>query len=165
MTYTAANGPLGLQGRHTWNGVFTINDLAYGLPQACLDRITGLFSLPESDDLRDPLIGANGEVTYPTYTKGKTVTYEGRLITIDGEGLYAYRWQMLTAFADQSNLYTMSITPHPTWGSGGWTYQARVLALDIDDEYLEQDLTVQPSPYQLHFILSLRMSNNVFTQI
>jgi len=165
LTYTASAGPLGLQGRHTWNSTFTINDLAYGLPVAALDKITGLFSLPEMDDLRDPVVGGNGEVIYPTFTKGKTITYEGRLITIDGEGLYAYRWQMLNAFADQSNEHTMLITPHPSWGSGGWTYNARVLACDIDDEYLEQNLETLPSPYQLHFVLSVRMHNNVFTQV
>lgn len=165
MTYTAAAGPLGLQGRHTWNSAFTLNDLEYGLPQAALDKITGLFSLPDMTDLRDPEIGTNGEVIYPTFTTGKTITYEGRLITADGETLYGYRWEMLQAFADQSNEKIMTITPHPTWGSGGWSYQARCLSLEIDDEYLVTDINTQPSPYQLHFILGLRMKNNVFTQI
>ena len=91
MTYTAAAGPLGLQGRHQWNSGFILNDLEAGLPYAKLERVTGLFSLPELTDLRDPVVGGNGEVTYPSYTKGKTVTYEGKLITIDGEGLYSYR--------------------------------------------------------------------------
>lgn len=165
MTYTASAGPLGLQGRHTWNSIFTLNDLEYGLPQVRLDRITGLFSLPEKVDSRDPVIGGNGEITYPSFTRGKTVTYEGRLITVDGEHLYAYRWTMLSAFADQSNEGTMLISPHPSWGTGGWTYQAVVMALDIDDEYLVDSLTTLPSPYQLHFVLSVRMRNNNFTQV
>jgi hypothetical protein len=169
MTYTAANGPLGLQGRHTWyaTGVdgFTLNDLEYGLPVAQLDRITGLFALPDFTDLRDPVIGGNGEVIYPSYSTGKTITYEGRIITADGESLYAYRWEMLNTFGDRTDPEgTMNITPHPSWGSGGWKYTARVLALEIDDEYLETSLDVQPSPYQLHFILSVRSKDGVMTQ-
>src|SRR4051812_8794110 len=130
MPYSAVAGPLGLQGRHTWNGLFTLNDINSGLPHVNLDQITGLFSLPESDDLRDPRIGANGEVLYPSFTRGKTITYEGKLIAAN-ENIYAYRWQMLAAFAgNQSNEGTMVITPHPAWGGGGWSFDARVLALD-----------------------------------
>lgn len=164
MVYTRSLGPLGLQGRHTWNGAFTLNDLESGLPYADLDKITGLFGLPESDDLRDPRIGANGEVLYPSFTRGKTITYEGRLISPDAS-IYAYRWQMLTVFANQSTEGTMAITPHPAWGSGGWSYQARVLTLEIDDEITVDKLATMPSPYQLSFILSLRMKDNNFTQI
>jgi len=169
MTYTSAAGPLGLQGRHTWwatsSDGFTMNDLAYGLPVTYLDRISGLFSLPEYVDLRDPVIGGNGEVIYPGFSRGKTITYEGRLITVDGEGLYAYRWEMLQAFGDRTNLEgTMNITPHPTWGTGYWSFVGRVLTLDIDDEYLVQDLGVIPSPYQLHFILSIRSKDGALTQ-
>jgi len=165
MAYNSALGPLGLQGRHDWNSNdFIINDLANGLPYAYLDRITGLFSLPDLDDLRDPRIGADGEVLYPSFTRGKTITYEGRLITED-DSIYAYRWEMLTAFAEQSDEGTMVITPHPSWGAGSWAYQARVLACEIDDEIITDSMTAAPSPYQLHFILSLRMRNNVFTVV
>ena len=162
--YDPAAGPLGLQGRHQWNGGFILNHLEGGLPYADLDTITGLFSLPEADDSRDPRIGANGEVVYPTFTRGKTVTYEGRIITVD-ESIYAYRWAMLGAFADQNNEGTMTITPHPSWGGGGWQFQARVLTLDIDDDIIVDALTARPSPFELHFILSLRMHNNDFTQV
>lgn len=163
--YVATSGPLGLIGRHSWNSVFTMNNLEGGLPMVDLDRITGLFSLPDMDDVRDPRIGANGEVIYPTFTRGKTITYEGRLITPDANSLHAYRWTMLSSFADQSNEGTMVITPNPAWGSGGWSFQARVLALEIDEEIITTSMTKAPSPYQVHFILSLRMRNNVFTPL
>lgn len=163
MTYDASMGPLGLQGRHQWNSGIVLNDLAGGLPYIDLDTITGLFSLPEVEDLRDPRIAANGEVIYPSFTRGKTVTYEGRIVTQTTEQLVQYRWLMMAAFGDQTNEGTMSITPHPDWGTGGWTYQARVLTCDIDDEIIAERMSQMPSPYQLHFILSLRMKNNAFT--
>lgn len=165
MTYNPAQGPLGLAGRHTWNDAFTINDTAGGLPHVNVDNIAGLFSLPDFDDLRDPRVGASGEVLYPSFTRGKTITYDGRLIAVDTESLNAYRWSMLNSFAERSNEGTMKITPHLLWGTGGWSYKARVLALEIDEEIITDSLTVQPSPYQVHFILSLRMRDNTFTQI
>lgn len=165
MTYSAGAGPLGLQGRHTWNGIFTLNNLEAGMPYVDLDRITGLFSLPEADDLRDPRVGANGEVIYPSFTRGKTITYEGRLIAAN-EGIYGFRWFMLGAFANnQSNEGQMVITPHPAWGGGGWGFNARVLALDIDDEVTVESLQALPSPYQLNFVLSLRMRDNNIYQV
>lgn len=164
MAYLDVNGPLGLQGRHHWSGGFMLNDME-SMPRVDLDRITGLFSLPDVDDLRDPRIGANGEVLYPSFTRGKTVTYEGRLITPTGDRLYSYRWEMLGAFAEQSDEGTMTMTPHPDWGGGGWAFQARVLGLDIDDEIITDKMTKLPSPYQLHFVLSLRMRNNDITML
>jgi hypothetical protein len=164
VSYVADLGPLGLQGVHTWNSGFALNNIVGGLPHVNLDSITGLFSLPELDDLRDPVIGANGEVIYPSYTRGKTVTYEGRLISAD-ESIYAYRWAMLAAFANQTDEGTMRITPHPTWGTGGWYYKARVLTLEIDDEIFVDKLQTQPSPYKLQFTLSLRMRDNSFGRI
>lgn len=169
MTYISAAGPLGLQGRHTWfatsSSAFTINDLEGGLPQARLDRITGLFSLPEFTDLRDPVVAGNGEVIYPSFSRGKTITYEGHLITPD-ESIYAYRWQMLQVMGNRANPEgTMQITPHPAWGSGMWEFTGRVLACDIDDEYVSSNLTDLPSPYQLHFVLSIRSKDGVITQV
>lgn len=168
MSYTLANGPLGLQARHTWwadtDSGFTMNDTAYGLPQTYLDKITGLFSLPEYADTRDPVIGGNGEVIYPSYSRGKTITYEGRLIAPDGDSLYAYRWQMMTVFGNRVNAEgTMNITPHPTYGSGYWYFLGRVLALDIDEEIITSDLGAMPSPYQSHFILSIRSKDGAIT--
>lgn len=165
MSYMAFLGPLGLQGRHTWNSTFVLNDLETNLPIVKLDRIGGLFSLPELEDKRDLVIGGNGEVTYPSYTKGKTVTYEGHIIARDGQGLYAHRWTMLLAFQDQSNEGTMTITAHPDWGPGAWQFNARVMALDIDDEIIATSMDELPTPYKLHFILSLRMRNNNITQV
>lgn len=168
MTYSASSGPLGLLGRHLWNGSFAMNDLEAGkagMSFVDLDTISGLYSLPELDDLRDPRVGADGEILYPSFTRGKTITYEGRMITTSGENLTSYRWSMLQAFAEQSDEGTMTISPHPSWGSGGWTFMARVLALEIDDEIIVDSMQKIPTPYQVHFILSLRMRNNVFSQI
>lgn len=162
MPYSGVSGPLGLQGRHQWNDNFMLNDLESGFPFADLDRITGLFSLPEVEDKRDPKIADDDEVVYPSFTRGKTVTYEGRLLAADGDQLPGYRWTMLQAFADQSNEGYMKISPHASWGSGTWRYYARVLACDIDDEIFVTNLERVPTAYQVKFILSLRMKNNNF---
>lgn len=165
MPYVAASGPLGLQGIHLWNNVFSLNNLEAALPRVDLDKITGLFSLPEVEDRRDPKIGQNGEVLYPSYTRGKTITYEGRLIAADSS-IYAYRWSMLAAFTGfHSTEGQMKISPHATWGTGTWAFSARVLALDIDDEIITRSMGIIPTPYQLPFILSLRMKDNSITQL
>ena len=65
MAVAIIDGILGLEARHRWNGIFLLNDLEGGLPRTKLTRITGIHSLPEADDEREPRTAMIGEWIFP----------------------------------------------------------------------------------------------------
>jgi len=156
--YTIQDGALGQEGIHRWRDRIDLNTQT-GLPRIEIDRFTGLHALPEADDDREPAIGRIGEVVYPSQPRGKTVTYEGRVI---GRTLYELRQlstQLRAAFADRSSEGTMVIRPHPVIGGVSTYFRARSMALDLDDDQAPYGPDVMPSAYQRAFVLSLRLSD------
>ena len=96
-----------------------------------------------------------GELGYTSLTRGKTITYEGRVIGRTLEELRAHGTLMRSLFADRTTAHKMAVRPNPAIGAMAYYYNARVLALDMDDDQAASPWAM-PSPYQRPFVLSLR---------
>ena len=159
MPASLADGPLGLEGRHTFNGI-TVNDIAGGLPYLKADRITGLHDVADADDPRDQNADQIGETAYPTLLRGKTVVYNGRVM---GRTLLEARAlaTALRAAASSRADMPLAISPHPDLGGPTLTAYGRPIACPIDDE---QTLPPEalPTPYQRPFVLSFRLRDPRF---
>ena len=157
MTLAAATlgeGVLGLEAIHNFNGA-ALNSLG-GFPRYNVDRITGLRSRSESDDVREPNRGRSGEQPFASPPRGKTVTYEGRVQALSLETLRGACNGLLNAFADTNFPKWCTVSPHPSRGGVSFSYYARSLSCDIDDEQLRSGRTAVPSPYERRFTASLR---------
>lgn len=155
--YTIAHGILGLEGIHRLADEIDMNTQG-GLPRIQLDRITGIHALPEADDNREPKYGQGGEQVYPSLTRGKTIIYEGRILGADLPQMRAMMHSLRHA-ASRGRLGETSIVVRPG-GFGGVThsYDARVLALESDDEQT-LGLEAMPTAYQRGFVLTVRQSD------
>src|SRR4051812_25808791 len=80
MQFGMQHGVPGIEGQHIFNDLVTFNTPT--VPRMKLDKITGLHDLPEIDDTREQNYGRAGEQVYPVNTRGRTITYEGRLQAI-----------------------------------------------------------------------------------
>jgi hypothetical protein len=152
MTFVEVHGVLGLEAVHTWRGAIALNTQT-GFPRVELDRITGLHSLPEADDNREAATGRIGEIGYLSLPRGKTITYEGRIVGASLHQLRAHGTLLRAYFADRTTAHKMSIAS--PLGSVAFWYDARVLAFDMDDDQTFSTWA-SPSPYQRPFVLSLR---------
>lgn len=156
--FAATEGVLGLEANHRLANRVDLNTQT-GFPRCELDRITGLHSLPDADDNREATYAMTGERVYPSLNRGKTVTYEGRILARDLHGL---RWMgtQLRYAATVGRLTETSIvvTPHPAIGGAVHRYDARILALDIDDDQT-RGVGSMPTAYQREFVLSVRQSD------
>lgn len=149
----------GVEGRHAWNSELTLNDRAVW-PRYKLKRITGLHSLPDAEDNREPATGRLGEVVRRALRRGKTLTYEG---TVEGRTLAQLRQgedALLGAFAELDE-GQMIVSPHPAYGGPSFFYRARALACDIPDE---QQAPPKRSTlgFERPFALSLRLADPRF---
>ena len=163
MATAIADGPGGLECTHAIGGV-TMNDRTLS-HRIKLNRITGLHSLPESDDERRPRTGFLGEATYPGYARGKTVVYEG---VVEGSSLDNLRSKCAAFRAglqNRSDEYLVTITPNASWGDDIWAYYARVMQLDIDDVQADRSPRHARGPYGRGFMLGLRMSDPRFIYV
>jgi hypothetical protein len=161
MAVAVADGILGLEGIHTWNSGFVLNDLDT-YPRAKCTRITGLHDLPEAEDNREPRNSQHGENIFPSYVRGKTVTYEGELRAATQQALAAYRQSMRAAFAERNVEGHMVSAPHATYGSVAWEYYARVLSCSIDDEIrtsVEEYHNGTRPVFVRNFALALRLAD------
>jgi hypothetical protein len=155
MPYGIEHGVGGLESIHRLNNRFDMN-LQGVMPRVKIDRITGLHSLPDADDIREKNYGRAGEIEYTSLYRGRTVVYEGRCQAMDLLGL---RWITRTFREAGSfgHLHHGSIHVYPPAAIGGVTflYEPRILSLEIDDEWT-RSLHAVPSPYQREFILTVR---------
>jgi hypothetical protein len=153
------SGPLGVEGRHQWNGGLMINDLSADPRLKITGTIGGLYSLPDAEDLRDNPIGRRGEIPRNSVRRGKTLTYP---IAVQAHSMADMRSLMGQAASSFQNLAEglMVITPDPAYADGTIrSYRARALACESGDEQFDnQNLW----PYQQPFLLSLRMSDPRF---
>jgi hypothetical protein len=159
-------GIWGLEGRHEWNGQVTLNrrqDDAGERVYPCykLDRISGLHSLGDSEDVRELAVGRRGEVPRRSFRRGKTVTYEGMIQALSLAELRQATTLLAAAFDDQMAEKQMVVTPHPDYATGSRFFYARALGLEIPDE---QALSAQRMTrgYERPFALSVRMSDARF---
>lgn len=155
---TLAEGPLGLEGLHTWNGVTLNNNLAF--PRYKLTRITGIRSKPDSDDYRDPAKGSIGEITYSSQPRGKTIVYSGVIEATDQVSLRTAGNALMAAFAETKSEGFLGIAPPAGRGGVAWFAACKSLACDIDDEVFTTMQSV--FLYSRRFTCSLRMSDPRF---
>lgn len=165
MTVTVADGPLGLEAIHGWvagDGVTTIdlNDRTAS-PRVVLDEITGLYDLPDADDLREQNTGRRGESLFPSFERGKTVNYAGRIQAATLQDLRTLSTQVRAAFQERNLEGTMVLTPDPAYGSIAWFYRARVIGLSIPEKQ-DRAPTAQPGPWQRDLLITLRLSDGRF---
>jgi hypothetical protein len=153
MAWTTQHGPPGLEGTHTWGGVVLNTDRSLGLPRYKLDRITGLMSLPEAQDFRQPRTGRRGEESYPGAALGKTVVYEGRIQAPTLQDMRLMETELRGAFRKRGREQVMALA-RPS--GPGWFYGATVAQLDIDDEQTRGP-SAQPTPWQRGFLIGLRL--------
>ena len=160
MPVAIIDGILGIEARHVWQGVTTLNDIEKTprLPRVRVDRVRGLHSLPEADDNRAPNTARMGETPYPSFARGKTVVYEGRLQAATLQDLRQLEYELRAAFSERSTEGTMVAVPHADYGTESWFYAARVLQLDIDDEQ-PFGYSRMPAPFERAFTLGLRQSD------
>lgn len=175
MAYSITQGVLGLDGVHqidpysspagpVMRGVHSYASDSW----IKLDRITGLYSLGDMEPLTQNRSGAHGEVVYPSLTRGRTITYEGRIV---GKTLNKLReqigvmrpWLMglpgaVPVFPHErgpgKRLIPIRISPPDNLGIG-FTYDCAITAFELDDEQ-PYGPTRRPSPWMRSFILTVR---------
>jgi hypothetical protein len=125
-------------------------------PRYALKTVSGLHSLGEAEDNRDPAVGRIGEITRASEGRGKLVTYEG---WIQARSLLSLRQAdaaMREAFSERDGEGRMDVTWHPLneefAAESAKFYEARVLGLDIVD--VQENMR-----YERRFLLVLRMSD------
>lgn len=156
---TVGIGVPGLEARHQWADVIDLNNPG-AWPRYDLDRITGLHSLPEADDNRESAFGRIGEIVYPSLQRGKTVTYEGRVIGRNlaelRQGANALRGACPSG--DEAPMRIQSPLPDTTQ----WLTYARCLSCDVDDDQAQYSPWAVPTAYQRNFVLALRLHDPRF---
>lgn len=161
MTVDVLDGPLGLEARLRLGvGGLLLNEQGVW-PRTKFDSIIGLHSLPDSDDPREARQGSIGEDVYPGQARGKTITYNGRVMGRTLPELRRHAAAVRSALGDRRLERDFIIEPHPTWGVVTWRYGARVLAYDADDAQ-DRGRTAVPTPWQREFVLTVRMSDPRF---
>lgn len=159
-----ADGPLGLEAVHvvgTRYGLVELNKNWVGLPQYKLDRIQGLHSAPDAEDNRYNPVGIPREIVLPSMLRGKTISYEGKVIARNLSELRRSTTTLRNSLNERSSDIAIAIQPHPDYGTYSWWYAGRTLAFDCDDDQKEQ-LSAVPSPHQRDFVWSVRMSDARF---
>lgn len=151
MALTIAHGHPGLEVPHIWNGGLTMN-VRSARPWIKLNKITGGHSLSEIEDDRDNNTGRRGETPRPAYARGKTVVYEGVLLSKTLDAMRLTATQMRGAFRDRNNEGTMLLN-----GELDWFFRGRVMSFDMDDEQFTGWGSI--FPFQRAFTLALRMSD------
>jgi hypothetical protein len=163
VSLTITAGVPGLEGEHTWNGGIVLGR-EFGtpkLPRYKVTKWTGLHSLPESDDNRDKNTSRAGETIWPSFARGKTVIPTGVIQASDLEEMRVATAYMRGQFANRSDEGQMISEAVAHLDGIPWSWNARVLALDIDDE-VKRGPGAQPTPWEREFMLSLRMSDARF---
>lgn len=172
--FDASDGILGIEARHSWNnpfaggGAIVLNQLDWEnaagsgirqrvLPDLKVDRISGIFDLPEIEDVREPLPGRIGELAYAALQRGKSDIYEGRIRARTLRELRQRGRAMKGAFAGTTE-GTMTVAPHPDQGVAAWHYRARVMQFTCPDEQLF-DRNHLPTPWIRPWVLTLRQSD------
>lgn len=160
MPVDIQDGPLGLEARHIWRGLLTLNDLT-AIPRYRFTAIRGLHAAPEFDTPTQPAGSIIGEFPFLGVPRGKTVVYEG---LIEAQTIAEVRQmanRMRSLFSDPRQQYQMLIQPHPDYGTVSWFYNARCTGLDLDDE-APSSVNRNPTKEVRSFTLTLRMSDPRF---
>lgn len=172
MPVTTATRMLGIEAKHEVRDLagtllVTLND-PDALPLYRLQKIGNLGALPDLTDNREQETGQSGEVEYPSYYGGKTLTYEGLIAGSSAEQMRQGEKTLALAFGPDPSALTNSqptrrivAVPNASYGTQQFTFTARCVTLTCDDS---QDATpwAQPYPFQRSFVIALRMADPRF---
>lgn len=167
MTIVLTDGPMGLEATHVWTPAdgspLVLNDRTV-LPCLRFDKIGGFNSLPDSDDNRAPRTARVGESVFPSLVRGKTITPEGRILGRSRSEVRQQRTALVTAFGQRDQEGVWSAVPNAALGSATdyWQTAGRVIGLEIDEDF-QADVDAMPSPWQLGFLLTVRLSDPRWT--
>jgi len=127
---------LGLEGEHAWNGL-TMNKLNVW-PRFKLDKISGLWGAWEYDNNVAPRTGSKGLRLYPSYRRGKSVVYEGRMGGRDlGEldaGRAAFDAAMNSTAAGLNVERVLTISPRSGFAGSVKNLAGYLLQAEMDEE-------------------------------
>jgi hypothetical protein len=152
---------LGLEARHTWNGIITLNNLD-SYPRFSVQTIQGLRSKADAEDNRDPSTARRGEIPRKSRRRGKTITYEGMTEARNDLDLRQAESILSAAFEDIDNEGEMVITSHPLFPDPPppVLYRARAISCEV------VEAVASPKKYTLgherSFVLTLRLSDPRF---
>jgi hypothetical protein len=120
-----------------------------------LDKISGLHSRAEADDNRGNNQGRPGEYLLPSVQRGRTITYEGRLLAGSLNALREAAAIMRSGFSGSEGLMFVEYNPlYSTVEEMPWLYFGRVTQFEIVDEQ-----TAAPDalfPHVRSFVLAVR---------
>lgn len=169
MAVELLDGPLGLEALHVWTpgdgaDSITLNDLSGTLPRAKVEKIGAYKSLPPSDDNRQQRTARLGSTPLPSLVRDITRTPEGFLQATNMQELRQLERAMQLSFGERDIEGTWSVLPNAAYGDDTvyWQTAARVIDLDIDEEFTFLP-GAMPSAYQMHFLLSLTLSDPRWT--
>lgn len=160
-------GVLGLEATHEHDatGLVLNAPRELGYPRYRVQKIPGLHSLPEGEDVRDQRYGQLGEKARPSLPRGKTVTYEGEVQARTLAELREACNDLRYAFGDRRFEQRINVNPHPDNPLGmPMFYRARCTALEIDEEQTFRETRV-PSPWCRPFVLTFRMGDPRFYEV
>lgn len=116
----------------------TLNDRSGVSPWFKVIRITGLHSIGDAEDNRDPRIGGLGEITRPSQRRGKSCTFEGSIQAASLRELREARDTLAAAFSDLTREGRMDCV----WAAGNVEFEdappvffeARALLAEVVEE-------------------------------
>lgn len=154
---TIAEGPLAQdQATFTWNGFVFGNVDTFPRAYLPLDGgVTGLRDRADSEDIRTPMTGADGEFVYPSRLRGKPVIFTGRLQAADPVSLAQHRTAFVAAMTPTPS-GVLDLVPFTERGGVEWFARARVQAA-VCDPSLTRNANARPTPYQHDFVVSFRL--------
>lgn len=117
-------GLAGLEAVHSWDDLIVLNEPA--LPRVKLDKISGLFGTPDFVAQQDPMMGRIGELPRFSVKRGRTISYEGRVMGRSRVELRQLLTLMGLAFA-RTDERKMTVTTNPALGGDAYTFEGRVL--------------------------------------
>lgn len=129
---------------------------AEGYPRTHVKRIGGWRSNPDHDEAtQDKPTGRIGEVPHARTSRGRTLAYELQQQADSEPTLVSSLEDLNEAFADESVLGLLLVTPWPGHGDDVWATYAQVLDYDDDGQLVYQP-DAFPSPWKSDPLLSLR---------
>jgi hypothetical protein len=132
-----------------------------GFPRIVLDKINGIHSRADGDDIREPRRGHMGEWVYPSSLRGRTITYEGRIQALDLVSMRTKANSLRSVFASSEPEDPMLVSPPVARGGVAWIMWVKPLGLDMDDVQ-EFGPTRVPTGFQRAFTASVRQSDPRF---
>jgi Phage tail protein len=146
-----SDGYPGIDTTHSWSGGTVLNNLTHGTVRVKVDKVTGWYSLAESEDNKIKNTGRRGSTPLPSTSIGKTIVYEGRIQARTRLAAMQRAREMRRAFRDKSNLGRMTLDGNPDW-----FFDARVMQFDADDDTALLRPTA-PYPFTIGFTLGLHL--------